>query len=179
MRPRLLPLVCLLLVPVLLSGCGDGDGDGDGGKQVAPTPTPGQLVATASAARAEYAAAADAVCTRATAAGRAIGQPATNEQYVDAVKKSLAVGEEALKGLQALTPPAEDAAGLQTAFLAPLAEQVAKTRAKIPTYEAALKAPDVLAALRAIADPAASVTIDFDYVDKYGMPACAILAGKR
>lgn len=175
MPPRRHLLASTLLLPVLLTACSGGSDE----KTADPTATVGTLSASTSAARAQYAQAANGVCTRAVAAAKLIPQPRTNAEVVSAVKLTLAVGEEGLKGLNALTPPAEDLVSLKTAFLEPLAKQVTAFQTVIPKYEAAAASADPTAAFGKIADPGASVTVNLEYIEKYGMPSCAVFAGKR
>lgn len=162
MRSRLL-LAPALLTALALAGCGGDDDEPD----------------TLSAKRLAYAKSAEGVCSRALAAGRTVPMPQTTDQYVASFKATAAVGQEGLRGLSALTPPPEDVEALKMAFLDPLAEQVARFQAAIPLVEAAAEASDPAEALGRIPDPGRLVTVNFDYVEQYGMPVCAQFLGKR
>ena len=175
-RRALLAPAALLLV---LTGCG-GDEPSAAPSSAAPSSAAPSSAPAGDAplSKADYVTAAEAVCTKAGTDGEAVPQPADPAGFAPYLQKTLDIAAGAVADLQALRPPAADAADLEAKFTGPLAQQVELFRPLVPLIAEAAKAPDPATALDQVPTPE-TPKADDAYLSAYGMPTCASFASSE
>lgn len=144
------------LIPVLLvaaTACGGGGSSGGPSK-------------------AAYVKQAEAICADAVAKQKALAFPTAVDKLAPYVTDLVAVAVKATDRLKALTPPAEDAAALQSHFLGPLEDQAVEAQRYADDVTAASKSNDQAALGRLALSPPTKPKADLAYLKKYGFTAC-------
>lgn len=149
MTPRI--LVSLLVLPLLLAGCGGDDGKG---------------------AKAAYVKQAESICATANAEQKALSTPTAVAQLAPYVAKVVAIADRATTALRALEPPAKDAKDLDAKVINPLKEQVAVGKRYAAQVAAADKAKNQPALLRLLGNPPNETKADLRWMKGYGFSAC-------
>jgi hypothetical protein len=149
LTPRL--LVPVLVVPLLLTGCG-GDKDNE--------------------AKADYLKQAEAVCATANSEQKALTAPTAVGQLAPYVAEVVAVADRAYTALLALEAPAGDKAELNDKVLKPLQAQVATGHQYAAQVAAAAKKKDQAELLRLLGDPPTDTKADLRWMKSYGFKSC-------
>lgn len=152
-RAALLPLV---LLPLLLAGCG-----GSGKDQVA-----------SGLSRSAYVSKAEAICTRINKEVDKLAAPTTPQALQAFVEQSLQIAEVGTGEIKALDPPQEDRAALKAKVLDPLDGQLAEGRAFLAKVKAAVAKNDQAALGQLITHPPTGSKADLDWMRSYGFKAC-------
>ncbi len=145
---RALLLLPLLLLPAACSGETD-----DGGK-------------------AAYLKQAESVCARAVAARAAAGTPTSTKAIPAYVRQIVTVASDTSAELNALEPPAADAAELDTKLLAPLRDQVGKGQAFAKLVEETAAKGDDAAVLKVLGSAPLKPQADLAFMKDYGFVQC-------
>jgi len=173
----------LLAAPLLglaLTACGGGGGGAAGGRAGAsPSPAVASSAAASPAgalAKPDYVTRAEAICGKAQADVASIPAPKDAAAFGSYLDSTIQVAGRSVTDLQALQPPAADAAELKSKFTEPLAAQVTAIREVLPKVKAAAASSDPSAAVKALEQPNAP-RADSTFLSGYGLPTCAKYAG--
>jgi hypothetical protein len=139
----------LLVLPLLLAGCGGGDDD----------------------AKADYVAAASAVCERGEAEADALTAPTGTEGLADYADEVVRIADAVREDLEALEPPEDDAEELRTRVLEPFADVVEQGRSFAEQVRAA--GDDTAKLLPLLSEAPDAGEVDVEYLREYGLDACA------
>ena len=148
--------VALLLVPLLLSGCGGSSKD----------------KASSGLSRSEYVTKAEAICTRINTEVDKLTAPSTPQALQEFVEKSLQLAETGTDELKALEPPAADRADLKAKVLDPLDGQLAAGRAFLEQVKTAVAKNDQAALGQLITHPPTGSKADLNWMRSYGFREC-------
>ena len=148
--------VALLLLPLLLSGCGGSDKD----------------QASSGLSRAEYVTKAEAICTRINKEVDKLTAPSTPQALQEFVEKSLQLAESGTQELKALDPPASDRTDLKTKVLDPLDGQLAAGRTFLEQVRTAVAKNDQAALGQLITHPPTGSKADLNWMRSYGFREC-------
>ena len=149
-----------LIVPLLvLTACSGGGGGGDD-----------------AATKKAYLVKAEAVCSQANAAQKAVTSPTSAAEFAPYVAKLVAVAQGATNGLVALTAPNKDKAELQSKVLDPLQAQVRDAERFSADLDAATKSNDQAAVIRLASNPPTKTRADLAFMRSYGFTACVAAA---
>lgn len=155
---RVIPRATALpLLVLLLAGCGGGGGSTGSGK-------------------AAYLAQAEAICTRANAAVKAVAGPTGATDFAPYVRKIVTLAETTTAQIAGLTPPKGDVADLQAKVIAPLQSQLRDGQRFADDVEAATVKKDTAALLRLAGSAPTKARADLAYMRSYGFKACVDVA---
>lgn len=156
-RPALVPL---LLLPVLLAGCGGS----------AKSSTSSGL------SKAAYVSKAEAVCTRINTEIKKLAPPTTPKALQAFVEESLQIAEVGTGEIKALDPPSADRAAIKTKVLDPLDGQLAEGRVFLEKVKTAVAKNDQAALGQLITHPPTGSKADLNWMRAYGFSECVTAA---
>ncbi len=122
--------------------------------------------------RERYVGQAEAVCARAVQVRQAVPQPTSTAELPATVDRLVAIAEEAVRGLEALEPPSEDADELRERFLLPLSQQVRDGQSYARQVRETAGRGDTTALLRLLAAAPTETRADLEFLREYGFTAC-------